>query len=609
MLNTGVSPSIAGITGRFASIGQTTLSSDKAVANGAAAEDVSTASCHLSAVAGEVYLSGQSVCTAISGNYYWRDRELSDRALRHDQRSTLAFAYEKHGDKLLDKLAGRFALAIWDSRNRRGLVATDRFGQMPVYWSRHNDEVFIGPTATSLADRVGAGPRLSIQGLYHYLFFHMVPSPGSIFEDVNKLPAAHALRIADGDVQPFCYWIPAFSERPAGREEAAHAEMLQLLQSSVAQLAGETSTGAFLSGGLDSSTVSGMLARHRPQDAQTFSIGFDAEGYDEMAYARIASEHFSTHAHEYYVTPEDVLEVLPGVAAAYDEPFGNSSAIPAYFCAKLARENGISRLLAGDGGDELFAGNERYAKQTLFEIYQALPAGLRSHLLEPLAAKLPRRGLSGKFASYIEQAKVPLPARLHSYNFLTRFDHHTMFDASFLAQIDTGLPFQLEQAIYHRPAGASRLNRMLYLDWQHTLADNDLRKVNRMCQLAGIEVEYPMLDDLVVEFSTRIPSSKKMRFNRLRDFYKRAVADFLPATIINKSKHGFGLPFGVWMSSHAGLQDLATQNLGRFRERGILNTGFIDDVLQLHNQSHAGYYGELVWILVMLELWLTQHGF
>jgi asparagine synthase (glutamine-hydrolysing) len=150
---------------------------------------------------------------------------------------------------------------------------------------------------------------------------------------------------------------------------------------------------------------------------------------------------------------------------------------------------------------------------------------------------------------------------------------------------------------------------MLYLDWHHTLADNDLRKVNRMCQLAGIEVEYPMLDDRLVEFSTRVSSRRKMYRNRLRDFYKRAVADLLPPDIINKPKHGFGLPFGVWMAEHPGLQEFAADNLSRMRRRKIVRADFLDDVLRLHREQHAGYYGEFIWVLIMLELWLTTHGY
>ena len=201
-----------------------------------------------------------------------------------------------------------------------------------------------------------------------------------------------------------------------------------------------------------------------------------------------------------------------------------------------------------------------------------------------------------------------MPDRLQTYNFIRRLGAHKILSNALRESVDLEQPLDLDREIYQAPADATRLNRMLYLDWHHTLADNDLRKVNRMCQLAGIEVEYPMLDDRLVEFSTRVSSTRKMRGNRLRDFYKRAVSGFLPDAIINKPKHGFGLPFGVWMAEHPGLQKLATENLERIARRDLINPRFIDELRHLHGNAHSGYYGEFVWVLMMLELWLTSQG-
>jgi asparagine synthase (glutamine-hydrolysing) len=268
----------------------------------------------------------------------------------------------------------------------------------------------------------------------------------------------------------------------------------------------------------------------------------------------------------------------------------------------------VAHLLGGDGGDELFAGNERYAKQTVFEHYQRVPGWVRRALLEPLVDRLPG-GVSAfrKAQSYVRQANVPLPDRLQTYNFLNRFPVAAIFEPDLLAAIDPEQPRRFERETYHRPRDASALNRMLYLDWQITLADNDLRKVTRACELAGIEVSYPLLDDAVVELSTRIPSAQKLRHGRLRHFYKEATRDFLPAAIIEKKKHGFGLPFGVWLVEHAGLRDLARDSLEALKERRLIRPDFIDRVLALHAEQHASYYGELVWVLVVLELWLAAH--
>ena len=604
---------VTGLFGRIARAGadQAALAVelDQASADASAAA-VAAPGLQLRAVRGWALSEGTLHC-ALSGNPDWLDYELADVQLKRDPAHALLRAYRRHGRDLLERLGGRFALLLWDSAERRGLIACDRFGQVPVYWSRNADgDLLFAPTA-DVAARLGGRPaEIDRQGIFNYLFCHMVPAPGTVFSGVNKLVAGHALYLDGDDCKTRRYWHPAFREDADAAPAEAASEMLGLIGSAVARLARNADTGAFLSGGLDSSTVAGLLARHQPRPS-TYSIGFDAEGYDEIGFARIAAERFDTRFNTYYVTPKDVLDGLPRIAAAYDEPFGNSSALPAYFCARLARSDGRTRLLAGDGGDELFAGNERYAKQTVFEHYGQLPGWLRHGALEPLVERLlpARLGLVRKARSYIEQARVPLPDRLYSYNLLRRIGASQVLSDAMREAVDLEQPMALARALYQEPAQASRLNRMLYLDWHHTLADNDLRKVNRMCELAGIEVEYPMLDDHVVELSTRISSARKMPHNRLRDFYKRAVRGFLPDQIIDKTKHGFGLPFGVWMAEDPGLQELAADNLARMRRRGYVRPEFVDEILTLHREHHAGYYGEFIWVLIMLELWLTAQGF
>ena len=569
-----------------------------------------TPAIHAGAVRGWCLLDNE-VCCGIAGNIDWLRNEFADIQLKLGPAHALLAAYRSLGVDLLRAVGGRFSLFLWDGVQNFGLVACDRFGQMPVYWARGADQALVfGPTATAVCGLLGERPVLSDQAIFNYLYFHMVPGPSTAFEGIEKLQAANALVADQGQWQVKRYWEPDFRENADASMHEASEELTGLLSSSVARLASGADSGAFLSGGLDSSTVAGFLARHRP-NPKTYSIGFDTDGYDEIGYARLASERFHTQFNTYYVTPDDVLAELPKIAAAYDEPFGNSSALPAYFCAKLAAGDGRTRLLAGDGGDELFAGNERYAKQEVFEHYTRLPDWSRRFVMEPLLFKLlPQSGgLLGKARSYVRQAKVPLPDRLQTYNFLNRLGARTIVTDALWDAVDESIPRQLDRELYHQPRGASRLNRMLYLDWHHTLADNDLRKVNRMCQLAGIEVEYPMLDDHLVEFSTRVSSNRKMKGNRLRDFYKRTFRDFLPADIIDKPKHGFGLPFGIWMAEHPGLQDLAGDNLARMRRRHYVRNEFIDEILRLHREHHAGYYGELIWILTMLELWLTGQGY
>jgi len=449
---------------------------------------------------------------------------------------------------------------------------------------------------------------VSRQGIYNYVYFHMVPCPHSVYPNLHKLQASHYLVFENGECSVQHYWLPRFTETTQGKSfDALCGALKEALKQSVQNtLPQQGKVGAFLSGGLDSSTVTGVLSEVTDREAQAYSIGFSAEGYDEIPFARTTAQHFGIKLNEYYVTPEDVVEALPLIATSYDEPFGNSSALPAYFCARLAERDGVDTLLAGDGGDELFAGNERYDKQSVFEHYSKLPAGLRSGLLEPIVNLLPTSlPLVGKAKSYIAQAQMPLPDRLQSYNFLHRHAANEIFVEEFVEQVDIDIPLQIARDIYHRPSDASDLSRMLYLDWQITLADNDLRKVSHMCALAGVNVTYPMIDDALLEFSNEVPSQWKLKRGDLRHFYKQALTGWLPHETIHKTKQGFGLPFGVWMKTYTPLREMAYDNLLRLKNRGFIKPEFIDRTIEMHQSEHAAYYGELVWIFTVFELWMS----
>ncbi len=519
--------------------------------------------------------------------------------------------FRANGRDALASIGGQFSLCIIDPGQRYVLCAIDRIGRSTLYARERDDGITVATHLSSITGQADFQPELNHQSVYNYVFFHMIPSPDCAYAGVSKLQAGQCLEWRDGKTSTMHYWIPEFSEPTSMDWDAGIAELHQLMGDAVAFEAGDNAatTGAFLSGGLDSSTVAGKLAQVFPEQANTFSIGFSAEGYDEIEYARIASKHFGTHAHEYYVTPTDVADFFEKIAEVYDEPFGNSSAVPTYFCAKFARENGIERLLGGDGGDELFAGNTRYARQTVFEKYARVPAWLRGGLLNPLFDRDVNFPFPlSKVGSYIRQANIPLPDRLQSYNLLERVGVDTVFSPDFLADIDSHAPYRIMRDTYQRPKDASAINRMLYLDWQLTLADNDLRKVATMCELADIDVRFPLLSDDIVDFSTGIASNDKLRAKQLRYFYKRAVQGYLPDAILNKSKHGFGLPFGVWLRDDPRLREIAVESLKKLDQRGLFAEGFIPHIQDLHQNEHASFYGELIWILIILERWMENHG-
>lgn len=521
------------------------------------------------------------------------------------------FINNKKGiNTLYQQLSGQFWLVIFDVDSNKLYLVNDNFGMQPCFYTQQNNMITISDSLKKLKNISELSFSISDQALFNYMYFHCIPSPNTIFEQVSKLEPGKTV-IFEQQKKDSSYtatekllYCPSFNQKKA-QAAGSHKACLDIIEKAVTKHASDD-CGAFLSGGLDSSSVTGMLARSQ-SPAKTFSIGFDIEGYDETPYAQLTAKHFGTQHEVLFLQPEQAAEEFVKVAQYFDEPFGNSSAMATYFCAKFAKSFGVNRLLAGDGGDELFAGNDRYAKQKQFDFYQQVPNFIRGVakgvFCHTPVGKLP---LLSKGASYIQQAEVPLPDRLESYNFLNRLGVSNMFNQDFLSTVDTQQPIMQQRQRFQDCSSEHIVDQMLYLDWKFTLADNDLVKVGRMCDMAGIDVRYPLLDKSVVDFSCTIPAEVKLPSNKLRDFYKKSCQGFLADDTLTKSKHGFGLPFGLWMKENEVLKELVMDNLLAFKKRKIVKDSLVDSVLNSHQSVHAGYYGELIWIMVVLELWLQQ---
>jgi asparagine synthase (glutamine-hydrolysing) len=545
---------------------------------------------------------GDGILAVIEGNPQWQDEDLSRLAEKNPSKA-LAEGFRRHGKGILERLSGAFSLCILKPAEQYALLAVDRVGIRPMAYTSGDGVLVFGSLIDSILGHPSISAEVSPQGLYNYLYFQMIPSPGSIYKGIEKLQPGECLEASGGTVNRRFYHRLEFSEHAVPEQELA-SQLRAELNTSVSTLLPDRATGTFLSGGLDSSTVTGVYQSLIDNPVNAFAIGFDAEGFDEMEYARASADHFGATLHEYYVTPDDVLQAIPLVASAYDEPFGNASAIPAYYCAKFAREKGISCLLAGDGGDEIFAGNARYAKQKMFDLYRHIPGILKTYLIEPAAFHLPPLK---KLKSYIVQALVPMPERMETYNFLHRTPLEEIFDPDFLHQIDSRAPIEHLSSVYNRADSDTLVKKMLFLDHKITLADNDLRKVNRMCELAGMEVRYPLLQDSMMEFAARVPADILLKRFELRYFFRNALKDFLAPQTLDKSKHGFGLPFGLWLHEHPPLREFADNSLKRIKQLGILKKEYIEQIIKAHESGHATYYGVMIWILVMLEQWLQAH--
>ena len=500
---------------------------------------------------------------------------------------------------------GHFSVGLRNGAGRT-VLAVDRFATQTICYRADGAELAFSERADALASRPDD---IDPQALFDYLYFHAIPAPRTVYRGVHRLPAGHVLWHDAKELGIERYWSPSFSDQPIAFDQARSAFRDLLRQAVTASLDGSR-PAAFLSGGTDSSTIAGVLREVTGAAPATYSIGFEAEGYDEMEYARLASKHFGTEHHEHYISPADLVRLIPQMAVSLDQPFGNSSAVPAYFCALKAREDGVTRLLAGDGGDELFGGNTRYAKQSVFSTFDVVPAAFRKGFLEPMAnsGALDNIPLFNKGASYIRQASVAMPGRLQTYNLLNRLGLKEVLEPGFLAQVDIGGPQQQECAVWAESAGAGFVNRMLAYDWRYTLAEIDLPKVRCSTGLAGVSVAYPLLDQALVDFSSQLPANFKLRGLKLRWFFKEALRGFLPDAILTKKKHGFGLPFGVWATRDTALKSLATDSVRALGERGIVRREFTEKLMRQHLPEHPGYYGEMVWLLMMLEQWFQHHA-
>jgi asparagine synthase (glutamine-hydrolysing) len=531
----------------------------------------------------------------------------------HDSRGAdlVARLYLREGSRFLQRLHGGFALALWDGRRDELLVAVDQFGIKRLYYLPGSIGTAFASRPTDL--RVGpALPAVSASAVFNYLNFSFVPAPTSIFRDVLRLAPGHLLRVRAGQATTETYWDLEYPERRVGRAEAA-ATIERVASEGVARAIRGHSVkqlGAFLSGGTDSSTIVGLMSRLTGESIDAFSIGFSEERFDELDYARLAAAHFGARHHTKIVGPDEALEMLPRLVDAYDEPFGNNSAIGTYFCAQLARDCGVEVLLAGDGGDEIFGGNERYGADRVYALYERVPAFVRRGLLEPFLRIAPDVGVFGRAQRYVRRANIPNPRRFFSWEFFFAQEAARLFVPDLLQTLDVDAPNALTEWHYGRVRATSELNRLLYLDMKLAIGDNDLLKVTRASDLAGVGVRFPMLDPSLVTLTGSLPADFKVRGFEKRHIFKRAFQNLLPSEILAKRKHGFGVPTSTWMKTHRGFRALVRDTLlsPAAKSRAYFRDGVIEDLLARHDEEASAYYGDLLWRILMLELWHGRHA-
>lgn len=540
-------------------------------------------------------------------NYRELQRELESRGHRfktHSDTETIVHAYEEYGAGCVEHLRGMFAFAIWDARERELFIARDRVGKKPLYYTiTPAGTLIFGSELKSLREHPEFRGDVSSEALDAYLTFGYVPDPLTIFREVHKLPPGHHLTFKDGRAKVEQYWDFPYEnqqENPALSEDECLEELRTLLDESVRiRMESEVPLGAFLSGGVDSSTVVGLMARHANQPVKTFSIGFHEDSYNELKYARIAAQSFGTDHHEFIVTP-DICEIVDELVWHFDEPFADSSAIPTYMVSKLARQH-VTVALSGDGGDELFAGYTRYALDRRRSGFANLPRLVRQSVMQPLGRNLPHSAWGRNYLHNV--ALDPLDRYIEEVSVFTRLNKPALYTGDFRQQLGTSEAAQRFRDYAAHSRATDPLDPILYLDSKTYLPGDILTKVDRMSMAVSLEARVPLLDHKLIEFvCTRIPASMKMKGLETKHIFKRAVRDLVPAAILDRPKQGFGIPIDRWINEQLRERVRGTLIEPRTRQRGFIEPRYVDLLLDEHERGRRDHATEL-WALFMLELW------
>jgi asparagine synthase (glutamine-hydrolysing) len=516
----------------------------------------------------------------------------------------IVHAYEEFGPECLEYLRGMFAFAIWDERQRKLMLARDRVGKKPLYYTLTRRGILVfGSELKSLLQHPEVEVEVDPVALNAYFTLGYVPDPLSIFRNTHKLPPGHYLEFSNGKLDVKQYWDFNFQPSAARSEEDYVDELRALLDESVRlRLISDVPLGAFLSGGMDSSTVVAFMAQHMSKPVKTFSIGFHEDSYNELKYARVTAAKFGTDHHEFFVTP-DICDVVDDLAWHMDEPFADQATIPNYIVAKLARGY-VTVVLSGDGGDELFAGYTRYVVDQKRGVFDKLPRALRDGLMKSVSQRLPH-SMWGR--NYLHNVSLdPISRYVDSVSVFTSLNRRSLYTSDFLNTCGSGdYVACLFAELVSKVKTDEPLDRLLYLDSKTYLPGAILTKVDRTSMAVSLEARAPLLDHKLIDFVTKIPASLKLNRSETKHILKRAVADLVPHEILNRPKQGFGVPLQEWINQQLRTRIRETLTEKRTRERGYINPEYVDVLLSEHERGRRDHSVGL-WALLMFELWSRQ---
>lgn len=513
--------------------------------------------------------------------------------------------YEEWGDAVVERLSGQFAFALWDGPRRRLLAARDRAGEKPLYYFEGDSDVVFASEIKALLAKTPVPRKLDLSGLDDFLTYEFIMAPRTIFQGVKKLPPAHAMSVEDGRVRTWPYWHAPREVETGRSEDEWAAELRETLARAVtSQMMADVPLGAFLSGGIDSSSVVALMSEASRLPVLTFSIAFREGSYDESSYAREIARRFGTRHREETIDP-DVVELFDRLVVHLDEPFADTSLFPTYLVSEVAARD-VKVVLSGDGGDELFAGYDWYVADRMARSLSRFPGAWALETLHGVSEWFPpsakKKGFVNKVKRFLEGATAPAELEHH------RWLWHLPAEAKAELYSDS----LREALLSHDPAGPVRaslgeprddlLNRQLYADFKLFLADDILVKVDRMSMAASLEARAPFLDKDVIELAFRMPGAIKLKGSSRKHVLKRAMADVLPASVLDRRKEGFSIPMKSWLRKELRPLMEALLSEERIRERGLFRWQAVkrrmdEHVAGSHNHAHQ------LFPLMVFERW------
>jgi asparagine synthase (glutamine-hydrolysing) len=515
--------------------------------------------------------------------------------------------YDEEGPACLRHLRGMFAFAVWDEREKSLFIARDRVGKKPLLYSlRPDGSLIFGSEFMALLQHPDTSRQINREAIDAYLSYLCVPAPLTAYQEIRKLEPGHWLLWKNGEIKTERYWLPDFNKKIKISPEEAEEETLRLLRESVKlRLISEVPLGAFLSGGVDSSTVVALMAEASEKPVKTFSIGFEEEDFSELKYARAVARHVGAEHHEFIVKP-DALEVLPLLVERYGEPYADSSAIATYYVSKETRKH-VTVALNGDGGDESFAGYERYVAMNLAEKYHQIPAFLRKGLIEKAVDLLPtseiKRSRLRDGKRFIKAAGLPKVERYFRWvSAVQQESKNQLYSRVFRNEIAGNNSADFLAPWFARANGAGIVDTVMFTDQMTYLPNDLLVKVDIASMAVSLEARSPLLDHKVIEFAASLPQDIKLKSAETKTLLKRVAAKLVPREVIYRKKMGFGVPITHWFRGR--MKDFLKENLlsEKFAGRGIFDQAVVERLVKEHTEAERDHVWQL-WTLLMLELW------